>query len=197
MNSHSRHRRTMVSGTLLAGVLATCQPLRALEWPQALAPGSKGSTITWPVLRLVDGSVLQPADWGGMAAVVVFWETWCPYCKRHNERMERLHQATSGSPLRVLGATTETDTAKVTAYLRSSQLHFPTALVDAGFRSQFSARTIIPLTCLVSAVGRLLQVIPGEMTQDDILSLSTQVAGGQAIGDPVPSGEPTIPANRW
>ncbi len=110
-----------------------------------------------------------------MPAIVVFWETWCPFCKRHNGHMEKLHQATRGKKLRILGATTETDEAKVQAYVQSNQLHFPVALVDRDFRSQFTTRRVIPLTCLVSASSQLMQVIPGEMAYDDVLSLGTEV----------------------
>jgi len=45
-------------------------------------------------------------------------------------------------------------------------------MVDQDFRHQFSARRVIPLTCLVAAGGRVLQVIAGEMAADDVQSLA-------------------------
>ena len=50
--------------------------------------------------------------------------------------------------------------------------HFPVALADSSFRAQFSDRRVIPLTCMVSAKGRLVQAVPGEWALDDVMALS-------------------------
>jgi hypothetical protein len=78
-------------------------------------------------------------------------------------------------PIRVLGATTETNADKLVSYLRANQLHFPVVHIERGFRDQFSQRRVIPLTCLVEKSGRLLQSIPGEMGYADLYSLAGQV----------------------
>ena len=176
--SNAVSRRTVLGSVGVAASFA----LGANELPDAKA--SAANTIQWPALHLVNGPDLKPGEWTGLPAIVVFWETWCPYCKRHNARVEQLYQATLGKKIRVMGATTETDEAKVKAYVTSSQLHFPVALVTPDFREQFTKRKVIPLTCLVSAAGTLLQVIPGEMTQEDVLALAAQVMGG---GPKIPS----------
>lgn len=142
------------------------------------AADTVATTIVWPELRLVDGTKLRQAAWINMPAVVVFWETWCPYCKRHNSHVEQLYQSTLGKRIRVIGATTENNEGKVKAYVQSNQLHFPVAMVDADFREQFTKRRVVPLPCLVSADGRLVQVIPGEMASDDVLSLANKVIVG-------------------
>lgn len=128
--------------------------------------------IVWPPLHMLDGSTLKAADWQGVPVVVVFWATWCPYCKRHNAHIEALHQASVGKKLRVLGVSTESDQAKVLNYVQANQFHFPVALADSSFRAQFSDRRVIPLTCLVSAKGRLVQAVPGEWALDDVMALS-------------------------
>lgn len=164
-----------VSRRQVLGGLATCAlPVLAAE---VSATPETAVKVAWPALHAVNGPDIQPADWADMPAIVVFWETWCPYCKRHNERVEQLYQSVRGKKIRVLGATTETDEAKVRAYVQSSQLHFPVAMVSADFRTQFTRRKVIPLTCLVAGDGQLLQVIPGEMGLDDVLSLAAQVMG--------------------
>jgi hypothetical protein len=77
-----------------------------------------------------------------------------------------------GTKLRVLGVSTETDQAKVQGYMQSNQFHFPVALADSSFHAQFSNRRVVPLTCLVSAKGRLVQAVPGEWSQDDVMALA-------------------------
>ncbi len=78
-----------------------------------------------------------------------------------------------GKSLRVLGVSTEADHSRIGSYMQTNQFHFPVALADSSFRAQFSDRRVIPLTCLISARGLLMQAIPGEMSQDDILSLAS------------------------
>ena len=157
---------------VLAGTAA------ALLWGPEVGHASAGPsapTIHWPALRLLDGTSLTPLALNTMPVMLVFWETWCPYCKRHNVHIERLYQATRGMQIRVLGATTETNADKLASYLRANQLHFPVAHIERGFRDQFSQRRVIPLTCLVAENGRLLQAIPGEMGYQDLYSLAGQV----------------------
>ena len=157
---------------VLAGTAA------ALLWGPEVGHASAGPsapTIRWPALRLLDGTSLTPLALNTMPVMLVFWETWCPYCKRHNVHIERLYQATRGMQIRVLGATTETNADKLASYLRANQLHFPVAHIERGFRDQFSQRRVIPLTCLVAENGRLLQAIPGEMGYQDLYSLAGQV----------------------
>ena len=75
---------------LLAGAAATVARL-------AGAQTAKAAPVTeWPVIHLLDGNTLNPATWQGQTAVIVFWATYCPYCKRHNTRADKLHRATSG-----------------------------------------------------------------------------------------------------
>ena len=164
----------------------------ALLWSPGVGRASaepSAPTIHWPELRLLDGTSLTPLGLNTMPVMLVFWETWCPYCKRHNVHIERLYQATLGMHIRVLGATTETNADKLASYLRANQLHFPVAPIARGFRDQFSQRRVIPLTCLVAENGRLLQAIPGEMGYEDLYCLAEQVL--QDISPKI-SGTPRI-----
>jgi thiol-disulfide isomerase/thioredoxin len=158
-------RRAVLQGAV-TGTLSL--PLLSAAATLDLADGK----IVWPELHLADGTTLPSSAWVDTPAVVVFWEPWCPYCKRHNAHVEALYQSTLGKKIRILGATSETDVAKVRGYLQSNQFHFPIALVGAEFRAQFTSRRVIPMTCLVSAESRLLQAIPGEMSNADVLSLA-------------------------
>ena len=165
--------RRLVLGSAAMAML----PISMAGWAAA---DTVATTIVWPELQLVSGTTLRQDTWINMPAVVVFWETWCPYCKRHNGHVEQLYQSTLGKRIRVIGATTEKNEGKVKAYVQSNQLHFPVAMVDADFRDQFTKRRVVPLTCLVWADGRLVQVIPGEMASDDVLSLAAEVMMGSS-----------------
>ena len=154
---------------VLLGAAAT---LLAWGYSRAASSDPAGTPIDWSPLRMLDGSKVKEQDWQGVPVVVVFWATWCPYCKRHNAHVEQLFQASAGKKLRVLGVSTESDQAKVQRYLDANQFHFPVALADNSFRAQFSDRRVVPLTCLVSAKGQLVQAVPGEWARDDVMALA-------------------------
>jgi hypothetical protein len=51
---------------------------------------------------------------GGRAAVVVFWSTTCPFCRRHNQHVEKLHRPPPApAPLAVLGVARDRDAEAV------------------------------------------------------------------------------------
>ena len=154
---------------IIAGAFALTLNIAVAANPEEL---KKDTIILWPELKLISGATLRQDDWLNTPAVVVFWEPWCPYCKRQNSHVDQLYQATLGQKIRIIGVTSETDEAKVKAYIQFNQLRFPVAMVDAQFRTQFTNRQVVPLTCLVSSSGRLIQVIPGEMAHEDVLSLA-------------------------
>lgn len=141
---------------------------------QGLAPAqsTSGRKIDWPVLAVLDGGTLMPESWIGQPAVVVFWETWCPYCKRHNARIDRLYRGTRAIPFRVLGVAMDGDPGKVRSYMKASGFTFPVAMGSAGLRDRFTPRKVIPMTCTIDREGRLVQVIPGEMSEEDVSRLA-------------------------
>ena len=158
-------------------VLAAATATLALPLADAWAlPGAATAPIDWSAMRLLDDKGDGPAHWSGLPVVVVFWATWCPYCKRHNAHVEKLYQYSQGQGLRVLGVTDETDRDKIANSVLAQQIHFPIGMAPTAFRAQFTSRRVVPLTCVVGADGRVLQSLPGEMALEDVMSLAT-VAG--------------------
>ncbi|RQO54716.1 alkyl hydroperoxide reductase [Paucibacter sp. KBW04] len=158
-------RRELLLGGALAPVLG-----HRPAWGDALRSGWE-----WPQIQLLDGPRLDPESWHGVAAVLVFWATNCPYCKRHNAHIDKLHRATRGRPLRVLGAALDTDARAVRQYMATNGYAFAVTLDGAGLRQGRGLKRVIPLTCLIDPQGRLLQAIPGEMFEEDVLVLADEL----------------------
>ena len=154
-----KRRQLLAGGAAAVATLARAQP------------AAPATLIEWPALTLLDGAVLPAAAWQGQAAVVVFWATYCPFCKRHNAHVDQLHRRLQGKPARVLGVAVDSDAAGVRRYMTEQRLDFPVTLDDGSLRRRFTSRRVIPMTCLVDSRGRLLQSIPGEMSEDDVLGL--------------------------
>jgi thiol-disulfide isomerase/thioredoxin len=180
-------RRDWLAGAGLATLASTSWPA-ALgaqptdDWPDEGVPAGTststdriGQTLQWPDLDLIDGSRLPASAWQDCAAVVVFWATWCGYCRRHNAHVEQLHQRASGSHLRVLGVAIDGDPTDLRRHAADTGLHFPIAFNARQLRLQCSARRLVPLTCVVDRRARLRQVIPGEMSRSDVLGLAAYI----------------------
>jgi thiol-disulfide isomerase/thioredoxin len=128
--------------------------------------------IDWPALPWLGAAGVGPQGLQGVPAVVVFWASWCAYCKRHNVHLDRLYRASDPQRLRVLGVVDATDAAAARQTLAAQRLAFPVAIDDGRLRRQFSSRRVLPLTSSIGADGRRGLVIPGEMTEDDMLQFS-------------------------
>jgi thiol-disulfide isomerase/thioredoxin len=137
----------------------------------AAAPAEPGQAVAWPEVGLLDGGRFGPAQVAGRAMVVVFWSTTCPFCRRHNQHVEKLHRAAAGRRLAVLGVARDRDIAVVRHYAGQQGYTFPITTEQAPLAAALSARRVIPLTVTIDRGGRLLQVIPGEMFEEDVLEL--------------------------
>lgn len=138
----------------------------------APALAQPAARLAWPELRLLDGSSLRAADWNDVAAVVVVFATWCPFCQRHNAHVQALHQAHGGAHLRVIGAAIDRDESAVRRYVERQGLTFGVTMQGAQLRDLAGARATIPTTIAVDRAGRLRTPIPGEMFREDMLEFA-------------------------
>lgn len=161
-------------GTLGGGAAGLLAPAaaQARRRPAGLPPPlALGERVDWPAeLPLLDGGSLRPEDWQDRAAVLVFWASHCPFCRRHNPHVQALHRAAQGRRLRVLTASFD-PADKARAYLAQGRYDFPVTLQAAALAPRFSARDVLPLTVVVGRDGRLAEVIPGEMFAEDVAGL--------------------------
>jgi thiol-disulfide isomerase/thioredoxin len=139
-------------------------------------PAAAALPIRWPTLQLVDGSTRAADHWAGTPLVVVFWATWCSFCKRHNARLERLYSTIDAQQLRILGLAIDGTAPSVARHVRAHGWRFPVALDDGTLRPQFTERRMVPMTCLVDRTGVVRERIPGEMDEADVLALPRSAA---------------------
>lgn len=131
-----------------------------------------GQFAEWPAVRLLDGVILVPHSWREQASVVVFWATYCPYCKRHNAHVDKLARATAGRRLRILGLALDADEQVVRRYMAANDYRFPVTMDGTSMRAQLGLRSVTPMTCVFDRAGRLVQAIPGEMFEADVLGFA-------------------------
>ena len=148
----------------------------AAAWPvsaAAAAPAQPGERVQWPTVRLLDGSTWSAEQARDQAVVVVFWDTTCPFCLRHNAHVEKLRRAAAGRPLQILTVSRDRDPQAVRQYLARHGYGFAVTMEHGPMAQALSARKVIPLTVIVDRQGRLRQVIAGEMFEEDVMELSS------------------------
>jgi peroxiredoxin len=165
----SARRRWLAAawGAGVAGAMGAALPGMARATPAA-----KGEPVAWPEVRLLDGSLLAAPSASGKATVVVFFSTTCPFCARHNMHVQALQRQAAGLPLQVLGVAQDRDPEAVRRYLAAHGHGFAVTLADKVLHDALSTRRVIPLTCVIDRSGRLREVIPGEMFEEDVLELA-------------------------
>ena len=165
-------RRTLLGALAAAAGSSRAQSDTALNdtaiSDTALKPGQ---TVPWPDMELLGGGRFGVAQAEGNAVVVVFWTTTCPFCRRHNQHVEKLHRAAAGKRLRVLGVARESDARLVARYAQAQGYTFPITLDHPGLSALLSPRRMVPVTVTVDRQGRLKQALPGEMFEEDLLEL--------------------------
>ncbi len=171
-------RRELLGG-LAGGVALASGVALGLSGTPSRAAVAVGDPVPWPQdVHIEAGSLLHPADWSGQVTVLVFFSTSCGYCRRHNHRVELLRRQVEAEhlPMRILGVAQDRDPQVVRAYLAEQGLGMAFSLDYRPLRDALSARSIIPLTAVVDAAGRLRELIPGEMAEDDVLGLRRWIA---------------------
>lgn len=147
-------------------------PAAALLAPAAFAAPAP---VRWPTVTLLDGTRWQPE--AGRGEVVVFWSLTCPFCARHNEHVQKLHEASRQRPgPGVLTVVRERDPAAVRRHLAQRGWTFPVTLDTEPLLAALDGRRVVPLTVVIDAAGRVRQSLPGEMFEEDLLELMEKAA---------------------
>jgi thiol-disulfide isomerase/thioredoxin len=150
---------------LRIAALTTLYPL----FGAASAQPQQSQVVVWPEVTLLDGTRWGPVQAQGKQVIVVFWSTTCPFCLRHNAHIEKLRRAAAGRPLEIITVARDKDPAAVKAYLARYGYGFQVTMAQDAMAAALSRRKVIPLTITVDRQGRLGQVIPGEMFEDDVM----------------------------
>jgi peroxiredoxin len=94
---------------------------------------------------------------GTGTTVLVFWETWCPHCRREVPKLEKMYQENRDRGLQVLGLSKLTKSATeetLRGFADEHGLQFPLAKEDGALSSHFGVSGI-PAVAVVQE-GRVI-----------------------------------------
>jgi thiol-disulfide isomerase/thioredoxin len=150
--------------TALVGIAAAA--LLPAAWARV------GDSVRWTDVRLHDGSVLRASELKGRTVVVEFWATWCPFCRKQNPYLQRLHKEYGGKGLVVLTFSIDKSPEAVAAYMMEHDYTFAAAMAGEQAAKWFPDRKGVPVIYVVDPNGKIVLHEAGELFEEDILGLA-------------------------
>ena len=111
---------------------------------QELAVIGKAAPADWKIEKWYQGEGDVDLA-GGKTTLLVFWEEWCPHCKREVPKMQTLYNGLKGEGLQVVGLTKITRSSteeKVTSFIADKQIGYPLAKESGEISSYFNVSGI-------------------------------------------------------
>jgi thiol-disulfide isomerase/thioredoxin len=102
--------------------------------------------------------------------LLVFWEVWCPHCKREVPKMQKVYDTFSPQGLQMVGLTKITRSAtdeSVDAFIAENNLSYPTAKENGDLSKAFNVSGI-PAAAMVKGGKIVWRGHPGRLTDDMI-----------------------------
>lgn len=166
----SRSRRAIVRAAFAAPGLA---------WAQTVPrPAAVGEAVSLPALADLGGQGVSGRPREGEALALFFFILDCGYCRRQHPRMAALARELAGRPMSVIAVAEAASPAAVRRHLEELGVQGLRTVLDPDgrWRRQVTGRRVTPLTAVIDRQGRLREVIPGEMAEDDVRGLARWAA---------------------
>jgi len=98
-----------------------------------------------------------PGSGSGKTTLLVFWEEWCPHCRREVPKLQQIYSELKGQGLQVVGLTKITRSAtdeKVQAFITGNKIDYPIAKETGALADYFAVKGI-PAAAVVKG-GRIV-----------------------------------------
>ncbi len=107
---------------------------------------------------------------GNEPTLLVFWEAWCPHCKREVPKLEELYQKHKGK-MAVIGLTKQTRNItddQVKSFIEEKGIHYPIAKEADGAMSRYYNVSGIPAAAVVKDGKVVWRGHPARITEEMI-----------------------------
>ncbi|MEZ4317319.1 MAG: redoxin domain-containing protein [Myxococcota bacterium] len=107
----------------------------------------------------------------GDATLLVFWEVWCPHCKREVPKIEATYQKYKGDGLQIVGLTKMTRNItedQVTEFLKDNNVSYPIAKEEGMAMSNLYGVKGIPAAAVVKGGKIVWRGHPARITDEMI-----------------------------
>ncbi len=134
-------------------LLRTCAILLFILVPCAAQAAPSAPDFT---LKDLDGkSVTLSSHRGKRPVLLMFWATWCPYCRRQVPNMVSLRKKYTEEKLAIYGVNIREDRSKAASYAEANKINYPLLLDHDSAAADLYGAAGIPLFVLVSTDGNI------------------------------------------
>jgi thiol-disulfide isomerase/thioredoxin len=105
----------------------------------------KDAPTTWGIEKWYQGEKEVDLKAPNKTTLVVFWEEWCPHCRREVPKLEQTYEGLKGNGLQVVGFTKVTRNVtdeQVTQFLTEQKVSYPIAKEDGTLSTYFGVSGI-------------------------------------------------------
>ncbi|MBI2463392.1 redoxin domain-containing protein [Candidatus Peregrinibacteria bacterium] len=122
-------------------------------------------------LTKLGGGNIQLSDYRGKKPVILdFWASWCPNCRRDMPKLNEFYQIYKDR-VEVIGVNLGESESDAQDFISSKNISFPIALDSSGQAASLYQMNYANVHVLIDKNGNLIRVIPGDISESDILSL--------------------------
>lgn len=122
-------------------------------------------------LTTLDGETITLSEYAGEKAVVLdFFATWCPNCRRDMPRLNKMYEEHKDQ-IEVIGINLQESSKKVRKYIDDTGITFPIVLDPSGSVSRDYGIRYTNFHVLINKAGEVVGVVPGDISERDVLSL--------------------------
>ncbi|MCB9678257.1 MAG: TlpA family protein disulfide reductase [Alphaproteobacteria bacterium] len=175
--------RLVLGVCLIAGMSTGCGVEEAVEppgAPEVAAPAPPQARAAPKPVEAVGQSVtdLEVQDWlngsttvdSGEVTLVVFWELWCPHCRREVPKLQQWHEQLGPDGLNVVGLTrlTRNTTREAAAgFLEEQGVHYAAGVGGHDLANRLGIKGI-PAAVAVKDGAVIWQGHPGRLTEEQL-----------------------------
>lgn len=122
------------------------------------------------VLENLEGNKVQLSELKGKGVFLNFWGTWCKPCEREMPYMERQYKHYKNQGVEILAVNIGESKFAIETFAKRFGLTFPMVMDRNSEVTDAYNIGPIPTTFLVDKNGKVLKVITGSMTEQDIVN---------------------------
>ncbi len=126
--------------------------------------------------QVLVGPAVTVASLRGKPAAINFWASWCDPCRQEAAGFARLPQQLGGGA-RLVGVNWNDNANDARAFVKKYGWHFPVLRDASGTVGNDYDLTGLPTTFILNRHGRVVRVLRGPQTADDVKAQLDSVRG--------------------
>lgn len=123
----------------------------------------------------LDGNKHRLSDYKGKGVFLNFWGTWCAPCKKEMPAMGRQYEVYKDQGIQILAVNIAESDFKVRTFAEQYGMIFPTLIDETKSVMQAYNVKPLPTTFLINQEGKIIRIITGGMSENDIKSYIEEI----------------------